>query len=236
VQNAVRQYRTDRDPKEPLFEFGRCLVHFAVDPDEAFMCAQLAGNDSNFLPFNKGFNYGKGNPVNPNGHKTAYLWHDILPRRSLTNIIEQFAKFTVEKDKKTGKDKRKQAKSDLNDMKQEYFVDNRQALSNLRLDRAELTAESTTGAGFAVNPGILEALSYGQQQYALGQAYGSNMLSGAAYVGGANVTAAMGSQSNGTAPRSGGSGRSVTITNNYQEPPSDPHTWSKQLAWEVGVA
>ncbi len=106
VQNAVRQYRTDRDPKEPLFEFGRCLVHFAVDPDEAFMCAQLAGNDSNFLPFNKGFNYGKGNPVNANGHKTAYLWQDILPRRSLTNIVEQFAKFTVEKDKKTGKERK----------------------------------------------------------------------------------------------------------------------------------
>lgn len=106
VQNAVRQYRTDRDPKEPLFEFGRCLVHFAVDPDEAFMCAQLAGNDSNFLPFNKGNNHGKGNPVNPNGHKTAYLWQDILSRRSLTNIIEQFAKFTVEKDKKTGKERK----------------------------------------------------------------------------------------------------------------------------------
>jgi type I restriction enzyme R subunit len=106
VQNAVRQYRTDRDHKEPLFEFGRCLVHFAVDPDEAFMCAQLTGNDSNFLPFNKGFNYGKGNPVNVNGHKSAYLWQDILPRRSLTNIIEQFAKFTVEKDKKTGKERK----------------------------------------------------------------------------------------------------------------------------------
>ncbi len=104
VHNAIKQYRTDRDPREPLFEFGRCLVHFAVDPDEAYMCAQLAGNDSNFLPFNKGFNFGKGNPVNPKGHKTAYLWDDILPRRSLTNIIEQFAKFTVEKDKKTGKE------------------------------------------------------------------------------------------------------------------------------------
>lgn len=106
VPNAIKQYRTDRDPREPLFEFGRCLVHFAVDPDEAYMCAQLAGNDSNFLPFNKGFNFGKGNPVNPKGHKTAYLWDDILPRRSLTNIIEQFAKFTVEKDKKTGKERK----------------------------------------------------------------------------------------------------------------------------------
>ena len=106
VHHAIKQYRTDRDPREPLFEFGRCLVHFAVDPDEAYMCAQLAGNDSNFLPFNKGFNFGKGNPVNPKGHKTAYLWEDILPRRGLTNIIEQFAKFTVEKDKKTGKERK----------------------------------------------------------------------------------------------------------------------------------
>ena len=106
VHNAIKQYRTDRDPREPLFEFGRCLVHFAVDPDEAYMCAQLAGNDSNFLPFNKGFNFGKGNPVYPKGHKTAYLWEEILPRRSLTNIIEQFAKFTVEKDKKTGKERK----------------------------------------------------------------------------------------------------------------------------------
>lgn len=106
VYNAIKQYRTDRNPREPLFEFGRCLVHFAVDPDEAYMCAQLAGNDSNFLPFNKGFNFGKGNPVNPKGHKTAYLWEDILSRSSLTNIIEQFAKFTVEKDKKTGKERK----------------------------------------------------------------------------------------------------------------------------------
>ncbi|UOA07369.1 type I restriction endonuclease subunit R [Methylobacter sp. S3L5C] len=106
IYNAIKQYRTDRDPKEPLFEFGRCLVHFAVDPDEAYMCTRLTGNDSNFLPFNKGYNYGKGNPVNPNGHKSAYLWQDILTRKSLTNIIEQFAKFTIEKDKKTGKERK----------------------------------------------------------------------------------------------------------------------------------
>lgn len=106
VHNAIKQYRTDRDPREPLFEFGRCLVHFAVDPDDAYMCAQLGGNDSNFLPFNKGFNFGKGNPVNLKGHKTAYLWEEVLAHRSLTNIIEQFAKFTVEKDKKTGKERK----------------------------------------------------------------------------------------------------------------------------------
>lgn len=106
IHNAIKQYRSDRDPKEPLFEFGRCLVHFAVDPDEVSMTTQLAGNDTNFLPFNKGFNFGKGNPPNSNGHKTAYLWQDILQRRSLTNIIEHFAKFVVEKDKKTGKEKK----------------------------------------------------------------------------------------------------------------------------------
>ncbi len=106
VHHAIKQYRSDRDPREPLFEFGRCLVHFAVDPDEAFMCTQLAGNGSNFLPFNKGLANGRGNPVNPAGHKTAYLWEEILTRRSLANIIEQFAKFTVDKDKKTGKERR----------------------------------------------------------------------------------------------------------------------------------
>lgn len=106
VHNAIKQYRTDRDPRESLFEFGRCLVHFAVDPDEAYMCAQLAGNDSNFLPFNKGFNFGKGNPINTKGHKTAYLWENILSRHSLTNIIEHFAKLTIKKDKKAGKERK----------------------------------------------------------------------------------------------------------------------------------
>jgi len=105
VQDAIKQYRTQRDPAEPLFEFGRCLVHFAVDRDEIFMCTRLAGEDSNFLPFNKGCNSGRGNPVNSQGPKTDYLWLDILRRHSLANIIEQFAKFTVEKDKRTGKER-----------------------------------------------------------------------------------------------------------------------------------
>ena len=144
-------------------------------------------------------------------------------------------KKDIIKDKKTGKDKRKQAKSDLNDMKQEYFVDNRQALSNLRLDRAELKAESTTGSGFAVNPFLTEMLTYTQSQYQLGQQYGSNMLGGAAAISGANVTAAGGTPSTRSGGPGAAGGRSVTITNNYQEPPADPHTWSKQLAWEVGV-
>ena len=106
VWNAIHKQYNLRDPNEPIFEFGRCLVHFAVDPDDVFMCTCLAGNNSNFLPFNKGSNFGKGNPVNPNGYKTSYLWEEIFPRRRLSNIIEQFVKFTVEKDKKSGKERK----------------------------------------------------------------------------------------------------------------------------------
>lgn len=106
IYHARKQYCEDRDPKEPLFQFGRCLVHFAVDPDEVFMTTKLDGKGSFFLPFNKGNNDGNGNPVNPNGHRTAYLWDEVLERRSLTNIIEHFAKLVVEKDKKTGKKKK----------------------------------------------------------------------------------------------------------------------------------
>ena len=106
VWNAIYKQYNLRDPNEPIFEFGRCLVHLAADPDEVYTCTRLAGKDSNFLPFNKGVDHGKGNPVNPNGYKTAYLWEEILARRSLSNIIEQFAKFTVEKDKKTGKERK----------------------------------------------------------------------------------------------------------------------------------
>ncbi|MDP3851101.1 MAG: type I restriction endonuclease [Luteolibacter sp.] len=103
VNHAKKQYREDRDPKETLFQFRRCLVHFAVDPDEVWMTTKLDGKGTYFLPFNKGLlnGQGKGNPVNPDGHKTAYLWQDILTRHSLSNIIEHFAKVTEEKDKKT---------------------------------------------------------------------------------------------------------------------------------------
>ena len=104
VYHAKKQYCQDRDPKETLLNFGRCLVHFAVDPDEVWMTTKLAQAKTYFLPFNKGFNYGKGNPPNigadgaPGGHKTAYLWDDILTRESLTNIIEHFV--LLEGDKK----------------------------------------------------------------------------------------------------------------------------------------
>jgi len=73
VEDAVEQYRRDRDPRERLFEFGRCVVHFAVDDSEVRMCTHLKGKSSWFLPFNKGYNDGAGNPPNPHGLKPDYL-------------------------------------------------------------------------------------------------------------------------------------------------------------------
>lgn len=103
VDDAVHQYRTDRDPKELIFHFKRCLVHFAVDDDQVKMCTRLTGRSSWFLPFNKGNNDGAGNPVNPDGIKTDYLWKNILTKHELSNIIENFAQVVVERDEKTRK-------------------------------------------------------------------------------------------------------------------------------------
>lgn len=95
--HAMKQYREDRDPNEPLFKFGRCLVHFAVDTDDVYMTTRLDSKKTNFLPFNKGYKHGKGNPPST-GHKTNYLWQDILSRQSLTAIIEHFAKMVGDKE------------------------------------------------------------------------------------------------------------------------------------------
>ncbi len=78
VEDAVEQYKRDRDPRELLFQFGRCMVHFAVDDSEVRFCTQLKGKASWFLPFNQGWNDGAGNPPNPDGLKTDYLWKRIL--------------------------------------------------------------------------------------------------------------------------------------------------------------
>ena len=91
-----------------LFEFGRCVVHFAVDDVEVRMCSELRGRGSWFLPFNKGWNDGAGNPPNPDGLKTDYLWKEVLTPRGLTNILENYAQIVEEKHTKTGKKKRKQ--------------------------------------------------------------------------------------------------------------------------------
>ena len=91
VYHAKKQYKTDRDPREPLLQFARCIVHLAVDTDEVWMTTKLDKANTYFLPLNKGHNFGKGNPPNPTGHRSAYLWEDLLTRSSLTNIIEHFA-------------------------------------------------------------------------------------------------------------------------------------------------
>jgi len=118
--HAKKQYINDRDPAETLLNFGRCLVHFALDTDEVWMTTKLAGEKTFFLPFNKGHNHGKGNPVNisthksavphlekqrwdsasvgeqsgapekSGGHRSAYLWEEVLQRESLAAIIQHF--------------------------------------------------------------------------------------------------------------------------------------------------
>ncbi len=87
------QYKFKRDITQPLLNFGRCIVHFALDTDEVYMTTKLNGTNTFFLPFNLGHNYGKGNPPNPNGHKTSYLWEEILTRQSIANIIQHFVRF-----------------------------------------------------------------------------------------------------------------------------------------------
>ncbi len=108
VEDAVEQYKRDRNSSEKLFELGRCLVHFAVDDHEVKFCAHLKGKESWFLPFNQGWNDGAGNPPNPNGLKTDYLWKQVLTRDGLTNIIENYAQTVETKDDKTGRKKRDQ--------------------------------------------------------------------------------------------------------------------------------
>lgn len=108
VADAVEQYRNDRDPRELLFQFGRCLVHFAVDDAQVQFCTELKGKASWFLPFNKGWNDGAGNPPNEHGLKTDYLWKQVLTRAGLTGIIENYAQIVEEKDEKTGRVKRTQ--------------------------------------------------------------------------------------------------------------------------------
>ena len=114
VLNGIRQYQEDRDPKEKIFSFARCMVHFAVDTELIFMTTALKGKKSFFMPFNKGQNngnptgkFGAENPVNPNGLKTHYLWEEILSKDSLSNIIDKFAQVIEDTDEDTGQTSRK---------------------------------------------------------------------------------------------------------------------------------
>ena len=95
VQDAIKQYKEDRDPNEELFRLGRLMVNFAVDTEEVWMCTQLKKEKSYFLPFNKGYNNSAGNPPN-DGIKTDYLWKEILTKNNLTNIIQNFCQLITE--------------------------------------------------------------------------------------------------------------------------------------------
>ena len=108
VDDAVEQYKTDRDPRELLFQFKRCMVHFAVDDARIKFCTKLDGKSSWFLPFDKGYNDGAGNPPNPDGLMTDYLWKDILTKLKLSRIIENYAQVVVEEDPETKKKSVKQ--------------------------------------------------------------------------------------------------------------------------------
>ena len=108
TDDAVQQYKNDRDPRDLLFSFKRCMVHFAVDDACIKFCTKLAGKDSWFLPFDKGYKDGAGNPPNPNGMMTDYLWKDILTKEKLTRIIENYAQVIEETDPDTKKKSVKQ--------------------------------------------------------------------------------------------------------------------------------
>lgn len=100
-ENAIKQYKTDRDPKELLLQKKRCAVHFALDDCQAWMCTELCGKDSWFLPFNRGVDGGAGNPVVEGDTMTSYVWKDMLTKPTLSNIIENFAQVIKSEDKKS---------------------------------------------------------------------------------------------------------------------------------------
>ncbi|MCI0444402.1 DEAD/DEAH box helicase family protein, partial [bacterium] len=102
VLDAIRQYKKDRDPREPLFANGRCLAHFAVDPELVYVTSRLQGEHARFLPFNQGSYEGAGNPPVPltkKGYATAYLWERIWARDSVLDLIRQFIQEVDENEK-----------------------------------------------------------------------------------------------------------------------------------------
>ena len=103
VEDAIRQYKTNRDPREPLLAYGRCLAHFAVDPDLVYVTTHLAGSKTRFLPFNQGKFGGAGNPpVSPTrkGYATGYLWDETWTRDSVLDLVRQFIHEVEEEDEK----------------------------------------------------------------------------------------------------------------------------------------
>jgi type I restriction enzyme R subunit len=110
VEHAIKQYKTDRDPREPLLAYGRCLAHFAVDPDLVYVTTQLAGPRTRFLPLNKGKFGGAGNPPVPpteSGYATKYLWDEVWLRDNVLNLLQHFIHEVEEEDDKGRKTGRK---------------------------------------------------------------------------------------------------------------------------------
>jgi len=107
VEEAIKQYKRDRDPKEPLFRFKRCLVHFAVGNEKVFMTTRLAADKTFFLPFNKDTE----NPVNPQGFRTHYLWEDILQPDTLLDLLENYLHVQETTEKVCGPDGRLEEKT-----------------------------------------------------------------------------------------------------------------------------
>ena len=104
TSNAKQQYIEDRDPRELVFKFKkRAVVHFAVDTDEVYFTTRLNKRKTRFFPFNKGVNNGAGNPLNPDGYKTAYLWERIWQKDSWLDIINKFIHLQVEEKMEKGK-------------------------------------------------------------------------------------------------------------------------------------
>jgi type I restriction enzyme R subunit len=109
VEDAIRQYKTNRDPREPLLAYGRCVAHFAIDPDLVYVTTRLAGGETRFLPFNQGRFGGAGNPPVPptrRGYATAYLWEETWARDSVLDLVRQFIQEVEEEDetgRKTGR-------------------------------------------------------------------------------------------------------------------------------------
>ena len=113
VQDAIKQYKYDRPAKgDALLEFGRrAIVHFAVSTDEVYMTTKLSGADTYFLPFNKGRADGSaGNPPNPHGYATAYLWEEVLERESVLNILARYVHLEI-KEKEDYQGKRSKSKT-----------------------------------------------------------------------------------------------------------------------------
>ena len=94
VKHSENQYRNDRDPKEPLLNFKRCMVHFCIDNNKVSMTTRLAGYKTFFLPYNRDLE----NPTVDQGYRTKYLWEEILPPSSLLDILENFVHVSKEKE------------------------------------------------------------------------------------------------------------------------------------------